>query len=146
MKPNGVLRLSTPNLDWVILTHYHGDHVGGLQELSKRIPIKHFYDHGESVEMDRPNIATFAKAYAEIVSKSVRTVVKPGDKIALADTDITVVTSAGNVLQTPIAIFGFQPYVTTGGGIYRETLGAHQQTSAWRRPAESGVRELQGAR
>jgi hypothetical protein len=33
------------------------------------------------------------------------------------------------LLQTPIAIFGFQPYVTTGGGIYRETLGAHQDTS-----------------
>ena len=32
------------------------------------------------------------------------------------------------LLQTPIAIFGFQPYLTTGGGIYRETLGAHQQT------------------
>jgi hypothetical protein len=32
------------------------------------------------------------------------------------------------LLQTPIPIFGFQPYVTTGGGIYRETLGAHQET------------------
>src|SRR5258706_3380322 len=74
-----------------------------MLELSKRIPIKQFYDHGESVELDRPNVAAFAKVYAEIVSKSVRTVVKPGDKIALAGTDITVVTSAGNVLQTPIA-------------------------------------------
>lgn len=27
LKPNGVLRLSTPNLDWVILTHYHGPSV-----------------------------------------------------------------------------------------------------------------------
>ena len=34
------------------------------------------------------------------------------------------------LLQSPIPIFGFQPYVTTGGGIYRETLGAHQQTGA----------------
>ncbi len=24
LKPDGVLRLSTPNLDWVVLTHYHG--------------------------------------------------------------------------------------------------------------------------
>jgi beta-lactamase superfamily II metal-dependent hydrolase len=90
-------------IDHLFLTHYHGDHYGSMPELSKRIPIKHFYDHGESVEMDRPNVAAFAKVYAEIVSKSVRTVVKPGDKIALAGTDITVVTSAGNVLQTPIA-------------------------------------------
>jgi hypothetical protein len=39
-------------------------------------------------------------------------------------------TFMGNVLvQSPIPIFGFQPYVTTGGGIYRETLGAHQDTA-----------------
>jgi hypothetical protein len=36
----------------------------------------------------------------------------------------------GNVLlQTPVAIFGVQPYFTTGAGLYRETLGTHQDTS-----------------
>jgi len=39
-------------------------------------------------------------------------------------------TGMGNVLlQTPFAIAGFQPYFTTGGGLYRETLGLHQDTS-----------------
>lgn len=35
------------------------------------------------------------------------------------------------LLQTPVAIFGFQPYVTAGAGVYRETLDVtgHQQTS-----------------
>jgi hypothetical protein len=38
-------------------------------------------------------------------------------------------TGMGNVLlQTPVAIFRLQPYFTTGGGIYRETLGTHQET------------------
>ena len=33
-------------------------------------------------------------------------------------------TGSGNVLlQTPVAIFGVQPYVTTGAGFYSETLG-----------------------
>ncbi len=32
------------------------------------------------------------------------------------------------LLQSPLPIFGFQPYVTTGGGLYRETLGLHQET------------------
>ena len=33
-------------------------------------------------------------------------------------------TGSGNVLlQTPIAFFGVQPYVTTGAGFYSETLG-----------------------
>ena len=39
-------------------------------------------------------------------------------------------TGMGNVLfQTPVALFGIQPYFTMGGGIYRETLGAHEDTS-----------------
>lgn len=34
-------------------------------------------------------------------------------------------TGMGNVLiQTPVAIFGLQPYFTTGGGVYRESLGS----------------------
>jgi hypothetical protein len=38
-------------------------------------------------------------------------------------------TGMGNVLlQTPIAVMGFQPYFTTGGGIYREELGTHSDT------------------
>jgi opacity protein-like surface antigen len=35
----------------------------------------------------------------------------------------------GNVLlQAPFSIYGFQPYATAGAGIYRESLGTHQQT------------------
>jgi hypothetical protein len=38
-------------------------------------------------------------------------------------------TGTGNlILQTPVAIFGFQPYFTTGGGFYQEELGAHSDT------------------
>ena len=41
----------------------------------------------------------------------------------------SVKTGMGNViLQTPVAFFGIQPYFTTGAGLYRETLGAHQST------------------
>lgn len=38
-------------------------------------------------------------------------------------------TGMGNlILQTPVAYMGFQPYFTTGGGIYQEALGTHQDT------------------
>ena len=38
-------------------------------------------------------------------------------------------TGMGNVLlQTPVAIFGFQPYWTAGAGAYRERLGDIQET------------------
>jgi hypothetical protein len=39
-------------------------------------------------------------------------------------------TGMGNVLlQTPGPIVGFQPYFTTGGGVYHEVLGTREDTS-----------------
>jgi competence protein ComEC len=89
-------------LDHVILTHYHVDHVGGLQELSKRIPIKHFIDHGPNSEA-REQVQGFQAMYDELIAKAAHTVVKPGDKIPFAGTSVVVVTSAGKTLKTPIA-------------------------------------------
>ena len=48
----------------------------------------------------------------------------------LAASAPSLTTGSGNIVfQTPVAFFGFQPYFTTGGGLYRETLGTHQDTS-----------------
>ena len=39
-------------------------------------------------------------------------------------------TFMGNVLlQTPVAVFGLQPYFTTGGGAFRETLNGLDETN-----------------
>jgi competence protein ComEC len=89
-------------IDQLILTHYHSDHIGGLEELAKRIPIKHFIDHGASVEPREP-VPGFQKMYAELYGKATRTIAKPGDKIPFAGTNVVVVTSAGKTLKTPIA-------------------------------------------
>ena len=35
-------------IDYLISTHYHRDHIGGLTALAQRIPIAHFMDHGAS--------------------------------------------------------------------------------------------------
>ena len=50
----------------------------------------------------------------------------PDDLAALAP---SLKTGMGNViLQTPVAVMGFQPYFTTGVGMYQEELGAHSDT------------------
>jgi beta-lactamase superfamily II metal-dependent hydrolase len=90
-------------IDHMWLTHYHGDHYGSMPELAKRIPIKHFYDHGPSIEGERPNVAAFQKIYAELYAKTPRIVVKPGDKIAFTGTDMITVMSDSNPLTSPIA-------------------------------------------
>ena len=87
-------------IDHLVLTHYHGDHVGGLAEFAKRVPIKRFYDHGPAAEGDRAGGQGFMEQYAQIHASGVRTIVKPGDKIGLAGLDITVVSSAGQVLKS----------------------------------------------
>jgi competence protein ComEC len=89
-------------IDHLILTHYHGDHVGGLQELAKRIPIKHFIDHGAPTD-PREQVPGFQAMYAEMNAKAQHTVVKPGDKIPFDGVNVLVVTSAGQTLKTPIA-------------------------------------------
>ena len=37
-------------IDWLLVTHFHIDHVGGVYQLAQKIPIVHFVDHGSSVE------------------------------------------------------------------------------------------------
>lgn len=37
-------------IDHVIITHWHGDHFGGLAELAAKVPIREFIDHGPNVQ------------------------------------------------------------------------------------------------
>lgn len=87
-------------IDFLISTHYHVDHVGGLQELAKRIPIKAFVDHGPTVE-EREQVPGFQAAYKELHARARHIVVKPGDTLPLKGLDFRIVTAAGQSLKTP---------------------------------------------
>ena len=52
-------------IDYLVTTHYHVDHIGGMQELAKRDADRHYIDHGPSVE-EREQVAGFQAAYAEL--------------------------------------------------------------------------------
>jgi hypothetical protein len=54
-----------------------------------------------------------------------------GDTVEdLPDAAPSLRTGMGNVLiQTPVAIAGFQPYFTTGAGVYWESLGGISETN-----------------
>ena len=90
-------------IDHLIITHWHGDHFGGVAELAKRIPIKHFIDHGANVQPAPAADDFIAKIYPELYANAKHSVVKPGDKITVAGLDVRVVTAAGETIKRPLA-------------------------------------------
>jgi len=89
-------------IDNLIITHWHGDHFGGLAELAARIPIRNFIDHGPNVQPAEAVDEFLQKTYPTLYSKAKHVVAKPGDKIAVAGLDVRVVTSAGETIKTPL--------------------------------------------
>jgi beta-lactamase superfamily II metal-dependent hydrolase len=88
-------------IDILLTTHFHGDHIGSMPALAKMIPIGMYMDHGESVELARPQVAANYKAYEE-QSAGKRRVLKAGDKIPLNGVDIEVIMSAGQAITKPL--------------------------------------------
>src|SRR5262245_54538848 len=37
-------------IDHLVTTHWHGDHFGAMAEVASRIPIRHYVDHGPTVQ------------------------------------------------------------------------------------------------
>jgi competence protein ComEC len=86
-------------IDFLLLTHYHGDHVGGYPELVKQIPIGHYIDHGPTIQPEQNSPAK--QAWDAAIKTNPHTVAKPGDKVALDPTiEWTIVSSAGKTLTT----------------------------------------------
>src|SRR6185503_4597965 len=88
-------------LDYLLSTHYHVDHIGGLQELSKKIPIANYIDHGPNTE-PQEQVQNFSTSYEQFRGTAKHLVVKPGDRVPITGLDWRIVTSAGAVLKTPL--------------------------------------------
>jgi len=86
-------------LDHVVISHYHGNHVGGLMALSKMIPIGRVYSRGDKIAVPADQ-----KWYDSMrtVSEGKRTIVAPGDKIPIKGIDVTVVAADHQLLPKPI--------------------------------------------
>jgi competence protein ComEC len=89
-------------IDHLIITHWHGDHFGGLTQLAKQIPIKEFIDHGPNVQPTPQTDEFLQKTYPALYADAKHLVAKPGDKIPVAGLNWLVVSSAGEVLKTPL--------------------------------------------
>jgi competence protein ComEC len=66
---------SLTEITYLLITHYHGDHVGGVPALATRIPIRTFIDHGPIMEQTLNVPASFA-AYAPVREKGEHIIAK----------------------------------------------------------------------
>ena len=88
-------------IDFLVTTHYHRDHVGGVAELAKRLPIATFIDHGPSVETTDEAKKLYA-VYESVASKGKRITVKPGDTIPLDGVDVRILTANGEHIRSAL--------------------------------------------
>jgi len=89
----------------LLITHFHVDHVGGVPELVKRVPIGEFLDHGENREDSDITRHDYA-AYLKAIEGKQRRIVHPGDKINLPGLDAVVITADGEHIA---AVPGVKP-------------------------------------
>jgi beta-lactamase superfamily II metal-dependent hydrolase len=91
-------------IDYVLITHYHSDHAGGVTQLAARIPIGAFIDHGEN--SDPKDSATLAgwNAYQKLLAekKFPRISVKSGDALPFHAAQFVIVNGGGKVLEKPL--------------------------------------------
>jgi len=75
-------------IDHLCITHWHGDHYGGVARPAQPIPIKHFYDHGipDTLADDPKNFPLLIGAY-KMASAGKSQALKPGDEIKLQQTE-----------------------------------------------------------
>jgi beta-lactamase superfamily II metal-dependent hydrolase len=90
-------------IDYVLITHYHDDHVGGAQQLAAKIPISTFIDHGVNRETDG-NSPKLYDAYNALLNsgKHKHIVAKPGDKLPIKGIDVEAITADGVMLGKPL--------------------------------------------
>jgi competence protein ComEC len=89
-----VKRAGVNTLDYLVITHYHDDHVGGMEQLASRVKFRNVITHGPTTEKGaQPDafMATFRAALAASGAKEI--VVKPGDTIPLKGVDVKVLAS-----------------------------------------------------
>ncbi len=88
-------------IDYLVITHYHTDHVGGIGQLADKLPIRNFVDHGPSVETDKAAQVLFNE-YQAFAGKGTHIVAKPGDTIPIKGLDVKVLSAAGKVIDAPL--------------------------------------------
>ncbi len=107
-------------IDYLLITHFHADHDGGIVELAPLMPIGVFIDHDRVLPEAEDNVkGTLAAfdAYAAVRAKGRHLAPEPGDRLPLTGVDAIVVSAAGHVLSGPLSGSGGRVVECASGGL-----------------------------
>lgn len=93
--------LGAESIDLCIVTHYDGDHVGGVPAVNERVPIDAFWDHGESVQQGSAGGMALWQDYLAVADGK-RTVVAAGEEREVGGLTLHIVSAHGMVTDSPI--------------------------------------------
>src|SRR3984957_20977648 len=94
-------RAGITQIDYLVLTHYHVDHAGGVPELASRIPIRNFVDHGPTFDK-LVNVPQYYAAYLTVRDKGQHILARPGGKIPIGGIDVQIVSAAAETILEPL--------------------------------------------
>ena len=91
-------------IDYVLLTHYHDDHVGGVPQLVARIPVGTFIDHGPNRELDHGVTEHGYAEYQKVLAtgKSQRIFAHPGDLLPIQGMTARVISADGSLIANAL--------------------------------------------
>lgn len=84
-------------LDYLLTTHYHVDHFGAVEALTKLVPVGRYLDHGDSIERHTPLYETYLK-----VTVGNRETLDIGEALPLTGIDSVVVASHLRRIPKPV--------------------------------------------
>jgi competence protein ComEC len=88
-------------LDYVLITHFHRDHVGGVPQLVDGIKVGTFVDHGPNQEDSEVTRTDYA-AYQKAIAGHAHVVVKPGWGLPIKGVQVQVLSAAGDLITKPL--------------------------------------------
>ncbi len=91
-------------IDYLLITHYHADHAGGIPQLVAKIPVGTFLDHGPNREFDKDITEKDYADYQAELKKGKSKVVheQPGNTLPLKGLTATVISSDGNLIPSAL--------------------------------------------
>ncbi len=94
-------RAKIKKIDYLLITHYHADHVGGVPQLAAKMPVGTFIDHGPNREDSNATSHLYSE-YQAAIGGSNHLVATPGEKLPIKDLDAVVVSADGNLIGSPL--------------------------------------------